>query len=104
MKHQLLQSEPMPSGTALDGSEWGVAGADYGYISFPLWSAPLVGLTKAEREVAERVAGGMSPGAIARQRLVSRRTVEHQLCSAYRKLGVASREELLGVVRDGESW
>ncbi|MBX3225758.1 MAG: helix-turn-helix transcriptional regulator [Labilithrix sp.] len=57
-------------------------------------SAPLP-LTGAEREVALAAARGATNHEIARSRATSASTVQHQLTSAYRKLGVASRSELV---------
>jgi DNA-binding CsgD family transcriptional regulator len=55
----------------------------------------LAGLTAAERDVASRALGGMSNASIARARASSPRTVSNQLSSVFRKLGVASRAELV---------
>ncbi len=52
-------------------------------------------LTKAERAITQLVAKGISNRDIAARRAVSVRTVENQLTSIFRKLGVASRAELL---------
>jgi len=52
-------------------------------------------LTPAERAVVSLVASGMSNPDIARRRGVTTKAVEHLLTSAYRKLGVRSRIELL---------
>ena len=51
-------------------------------------------LSPAERAVAWLASLGRSDAEIARQRGASARTVENQLHSAYRKLGVHSRTEL----------
>lgn len=56
-------------------------------------AAPLP-LSAAEREVALAVASGASNKQIARARSTSASTVQHQLTSAYRKLGVGSRSAL----------
>ncbi len=55
-------------------------------------------LTAAERAVVLDACGGLSNAAIARKRKRSARTVANQLASAYRKLGVASRTELVAVI------
>ncbi|MBX5443266.1 MAG: helix-turn-helix transcriptional regulator, partial [Solirubrobacteraceae bacterium] len=51
-------------------------------------------LTPSERRVAELAAAGRSNPEIAQALFVTRRTVETHLTSAYRKLDVASRDEL----------
>jgi DNA-binding NarL/FixJ family response regulator len=51
-------------------------------------------LSPAERAVAELASRGRSDEEIAQQRGASARTVENQLQSAYRKLGIHSRTEL----------
>jgi DNA-binding CsgD family transcriptional regulator len=51
-------------------------------------------LTPSERRVAELVAGGRSNPEVAQTLFVSRTTVETHLRSVFRKLGVASRDEL----------
>ncbi|MCV7193394.1 AAA family ATPase [Mycolicibacterium brumae] len=51
-------------------------------------------LTPAERRVAERAAAGMSNKQIAAELFISPKTVETNLSSVYRKLGVRSRSQL----------
>jgi DNA-binding NarL/FixJ family response regulator len=51
-------------------------------------------LTPSERRVAELVARGLSNPEVARELVVSRATVESHLRAAYRKLDIASRDEL----------
>ncbi len=51
-------------------------------------------LTRRETEVAELAAGGLADREIAARLFVSVRTVESHLASAYRKLGVESRNQL----------
>ena len=51
-------------------------------------------LTPSERRIAEMVASGMTNRDVAATLLVSRRTVETNLASVYRKLGIHSRAEL----------
>ncbi len=55
-------------------------------------------LTEAEREVVERVLRGESNAAIAARRGVSLPTVAKQVSSAFAKLGVHSRAELLALL------
>jgi len=57
-------------------------------------------LTPAELRVALLAARGRTNPEIATELLVSRRTVEHQLSAAYRKLGLRSRSELAGALRE----
>jgi len=51
-------------------------------------------LTTAEAAVAQAILSGASAQEIAAARRSSRRTVEHQIESLFRKLGVRSRSEL----------
>ena len=51
-------------------------------------------LTVSERRVARRAAAGATIAEIAEALFVARKTVETHLYSAYRKLGVGSRDEL----------
>ncbi|MFH8410282.1 AAA family ATPase [Streptomyces sp. NPDC018019] len=51
-------------------------------------------LSSAERQTAELARRGLGNREIAEQLVVSRRTVEHRLSSAYKKLRITSRKEL----------
>jgi DNA-binding CsgD family transcriptional regulator len=51
-------------------------------------------LTPQERQTALLVSSGLGNSEIAARLFLSRRTVEHHLSNAYRKLGVRSRSEL----------
>ena len=51
-------------------------------------------LTETERRVVELVAAGRSNNEVARELVVSTKTVEWNLTKVYRKLGVHSRAEL----------
>ena len=51
-------------------------------------------LTAREREIALLAAGGLSSREIADRLVVSVRTVDNHLQRAYRKLGIARREDL----------
>ena len=53
------------------------------------------GLTGVERNICRQLLGGLSSEDIARERGRSVRTVENQVASIFRKLGVRSRRELL---------
>lgn len=57
------------------------------------------GLTEAEREVVAGVVRGLSDREIAAERGVAPRTVANQLRSVFRKVGVRSRSELVGVIQ-----
>ena len=72
-----------------------VGGDTFVVVSFP--DATDV-LTPSERAVVELAVEGTSNAAIAAVRGVSPRTVDKQLESAYRKLGVASRAELAALI------
>jgi DNA-binding CsgD family transcriptional regulator len=56
-------------------------------------------LTRGERQAAERAAAGLSNREIAVDLQLSVKTVESHLGSAYRKLGIRSRSQLLGRLR-----
>lgn len=58
-------------------------------------------LSAREREVAERVAKGMTNEEIARELGISRRTVDRHLANAYARLGLHSRVELARYVLTG---
>src|SRR5262245_23324332 len=75
-----------------------VGGQRVVYISAPLERAEAFAeLTTAEREVARLVAMGYSNAEIGRARGASARTVANQLAAIFRKLGVGSRVELIGL-------
>ncbi len=59
-------------------------------------------LTPREREIVNLVLAGRTARAIADALVISERTVETHVASAYRKLGVSSRAELAALVGDGE--
>ncbi|MGZ4201455.1 MAG: ATP-binding protein [Thermoleophilaceae bacterium] len=60
-------------------------------------------LTPSERRIAEMAAGGLTNREIAEALFLTRKTIEMHLGSAYRKLGVSSREELPGVLAGEKS-
>lgn len=64
--------------------------------------AALALLTDAERDVVVLVLLGLSNKEVAGRRSCSARTVANQLASAYRKLGVGSRGELVARLRSEE--
>lgn len=55
-------------------------------------------LSAAERSIVSGLLGGKRVAAIARERGTSPRTVSNQLASAYRKLGVSSRREVIALL------
>lgn len=57
-------------------------------------------LTKAERQVAERVADGLTSRQIAEELFVSPRTVDTHLAHIYRKLEINTRARLAAMVAD----
>lgn len=59
----------------------------------------LQALTPSERRVALLVADGLGNDAVATQMRSSRRTVEFQLNSIYRKLGLSRRTQLARILR-----
>lgn len=88
---ELPPGPPLPGGAEV----WFLA-PDLALLSFPLADPVLPAcLTEAESDVARRVLDGASNDDIARARGVSIKTVGNQLESIYRKLGVASRYELV---------
>ncbi|WP_433360098.1 helix-turn-helix transcriptional regulator [Actinoplanes sp. CA-142083] len=68
-----------------------------GVGELPLCARPEVldGLTQRETEVVRAIAGGLSNPEAATALRLSRKTVETHLSSAYRKLGVRSRTQLV---------
>ncbi len=69
-------------------------GGEYLVLSFRVQSAPDIGLTRAEWDVARAVLGGATNAEIATERRRSVNTVVKQVASVFRKLGVCSRLEL----------
>jgi DNA-binding CsgD family transcriptional regulator len=77
-------------------------GGEFLVVSFPLDVGDGAEvLTPAEREVAAMVVGGMSNRAIAAARGTSENTVANQLKAIYKKVGVASRIELVAWGKGG---
>jgi ATP/maltotriose-dependent transcriptional regulator MalT len=83
-----------------DAAIWaGRATAELGRLS---GRPPSIGeLTATERRVAELVAGGLSNRAVAAELVVTVRAIESTLTKVYAKLGVRSRTQLIGKLRDG---
>ncbi|NVB79686.1 MAG: hypothetical protein HOV81_14920 [Kofleriaceae bacterium] len=64
-------------------------------VAMPSEHPRLRELTSAERATVECAMRGLATSAISRNRAVSARTIANQLASAYAKLGVRSRRELI---------
>lgn len=60
----------------------------------------LEALTRAEREIADRVADGLTSRQIAQELFVSPRTVDSHLTNIYRKLDINTRARLAAMVAD----
>jgi DNA-binding CsgD family transcriptional regulator len=60
-------------------------------------------LTAAERRIAERAAAGLSNKQIAAELFIAPKTVETNLSSVYRKLGIRSRAALSSALRPGNA-
>jgi DNA-binding CsgD family transcriptional regulator len=88
--------DPKPP-RGLDGVRFEAVAGEMAVLSFPIDAreGALVSLTNAEHEVVLAVERGESNAEIARARGTSTRTVANQLASVFKKLGVASRAELV---------
>lgn len=84
-------------GHGVDGFELEIGGEVVAVISLPAVNPAAAGLElpAAEQEVACDALAGLSNAAIAQKRGRSARTIANQLASIYRKLGVASRAEMM---------
>lgn len=71
-----------------------IAGRKYAILSHALEESDLPALGAQERAVIEAALAGKSNAQIAAERGTRSRTVANQLASAYRKLGVGSRQQL----------
>lgn len=79
-----------------------VGGVELEVLSDARPSLAELGLTPAEREVARLILEGASNAEIAGRRGSSLRTVEKQVASCLRRLGVASRGELVALLEGGD--
>jgi DNA-binding CsgD family transcriptional regulator len=90
-----------PGGMRQRLMEFELAGESLAIGSLPLLeSETLSRLTESERAVALCLVRGATYGDISSQRNTSERTVANQLQSIYRKLGIGSRTELGGLMRN----
>jgi DNA-binding NarL/FixJ family response regulator len=88
-----MDSESPPTG--LRRSVFRLAGEDFVVLSYPAQpESELMNLSRSESEVARAAMAGLSNAEIAAHRGCSVFTVQNQLASVYRKLGVCSRAEL----------
>ena len=93
----------VPDGWLVDGQATGtaIAAVAAAFASHHDDAAsPLDQLTKAERQVAERVADGLTSRQIAEELFLSPRTVDAHLSHIYRKLDIGSRAKLAAMVVD----
>lgn len=99
-KRAALEKFPVPRGlraTTVRGPE-----GEYLVLSRPVDGPRLpTSLSDAEADVARRVVAGETNEQIAANRGTSARTVANQIASIFRKLGVASRTELVAMLYDG---
>jgi DNA-binding NarL/FixJ family response regulator len=72
--------------------------ADLAVARTALPARSLANLSDAERSIVTDLFGGKCIPVIALERGTSPRTVAHQICSVYRKLGASSRRELLALL------
>jgi DNA-binding CsgD family transcriptional regulator len=102
-RHPVDPARSVPAGWVDDG-ELTAAGhrAVAGLFALPVSGAPspFDGLTSAERQVADRVADGLTSRQIAEELFVSPRTVDTHLAHIYRKLGISTRARLAAMVVD----
>jgi DNA-binding CsgD family transcriptional regulator len=77
------------------------AEAELGRLAAPISDG--AGLTAAERRIAERAASGLSNKQIAAELFISPKTVEMNLSSVYRKLGIRSRSGLSAALDPAKS-
>lgn len=93
-RHRIAAADGDDVGAARCAFEARRAAAQLGsLVPWPLAALPSP-LTAREEEVARAVASGATSRAVAEGAGVSVRTVEHQLQSAYRKLGLTGRKDL----------
>ncbi|WP_430336222.1 LuxR C-terminal-related transcriptional regulator [Rhodococcus sp. ACT016] len=87
----------------IDGGRWGTRTDEAGTPASPLSEDPRPEtLSDIERRVVHLVVQGMRSRDVAAQLYVSLRMVEKHLTSVYRKLGIRSRAELIGLIKNQE--
>lgn len=100
-RHPVQPGRSAPDGWVLDG-DLTLAGHRAVAAAFsrtaPGVDSPFDCLTSAERQVAERVADGLTSRSIAEGLFVSPRTVDAHLAHIYRKLGISTRARLAAMV------
>jgi DNA-binding CsgD family transcriptional regulator len=97
-------SPELPPPRELEAYTFQTEGDEFLVLSYELPKTILpADLTPAEREVVLAVALGGSDAEVAAARGTSARTVANQLQSIYRKLRVASRAELLAMLKTSSS-
>jgi DNA-binding CsgD family transcriptional regulator len=77
----------------LEAARFSIDGEELLVVSWPADLEPIAGLTEAEDAILRAALGGLTNAEIARQRRRSVFTVNNQLASALRKLGVMTRAE-----------
>lgn len=77
----------------LDAARFSIGDEELLVLSWPAESKPIAGLSEAENAVLHAALGGLTSAEIAQQRKRSVFTVNNQLASALRKLGVMTRAE-----------
>ena len=89
---------PLAPPEALKVTHFSHQGEHFAVLSFEHLARALPGgLSETEAMVVLLALTGQSNRSIARSRAVTERTVANQLASAYRKLGIRSRGELVAV-------
>ena len=68
-----------------------------------LRASPLAMLTRAERQVADKISDGLTSRQIADELFVSPRTVDAHLSHIYRKLDISTRAKLAAMVADARA-
>ena len=77
----------------LAAARFNVNGEEVLVLSWPADAATIEGLSAAESDVLRAALGGLTSAEIARERGRSVFTIQNQIASALRKLGVTTRAE-----------
>ncbi len=102
-RHAVEPSRSAPDGWVVDGDLTPAAHhavTETFSTSTPGSPSPFDVLTSAERQVADRVADGLTSRKIAGELFISPRTVDAHLAHIYRKLDISSRARLAAMVVD----